>query len=76
MLKPGRDICQETNLRHAWVKSVGSATTTRDGLKETQKVSADPPYELPMLIIFVGKGRLSEESFFNEVAYINFILKR
>ena len=52
MLTPGRDICQEANLRHTWAKSVVSATsTTRDGLKETKKVSADPLYELPMLII-------------------------
>ena len=50
MLTPGRDICQEANLRHTWAKSVVSATSTRDGLKETKKVSADPPYELPMLI--------------------------
>ena len=36
--------------RHFWAKLAESATTNREGQKETQKVSDDPPYELPVLI--------------------------
>ena len=32
--------------------------------------------QTPVFDVFVRKGRLSEERFFNEVAYINFILNK